>query len=59
MERKLLVINQIYIRNLNPKKDLSVVADNEVRNAIDIKISENKKYNFNLLYNKNKSIEKN
>ena len=52
--------SKIYIRNLNPKKrPISAVADNvEVRNAVDIKISENKNIIFNLLYNKNKYIEK-
>ena len=52
--------SKIYIRNLNPKKrPISAVADNvEVRNAVDIRISENKNIIFNLLYNKNKSIEK-
>ena len=51
---------KILIKNLNPKKrPISAVADNiEVRNAVEIKISENKKITFNLLYNKNKSIEK-
>ena len=35
------------------------MADNvEVRNAVEIKVSENKKITFNLLYNKNKSLEK-
>ena len=45
---------------MNPKKrPISAVADNiEGRNAVEIKISENKKITFNLLYNKNKSIEK-
>ena len=52
--------SKILIKNLNPKKrPISAVADNiEVRNAVEIKISENKKIIFNLLYNKNKSIEK-
>ena len=52
--------SKILIKNLNPKKrPISAVADNiEVRNAVEIKISENKKITFNLLYNKNKSIEK-
>ncbi len=52
--------SKIYIKNLNPKKrPISAVADNvEVRNAVDIKVSENKKIIFNLLYNKNKSIDK-
>ena len=50
----------MFIKNLNPKKrPISAVADNvEVRNAVEIKISEIKKIFFNLLYNKNKSIEK-
>tara|TARA_B100001121_G_scaffold206442_1_gene180648 strand:- start:235 stop:1011 length:777 start_codon:yes stop_codon:yes gene_type:complete len=52
--------SKIFIKNLNPKKrPISAVADNvEVRNAVDIKISENKDIIFNLRYNKNKSIEK-
>ena len=52
--------SKLLIKNLNPKKrPISAVADNvEVRNAVEIKISENKKIIFNLLYNKNKSIEK-
>ena len=52
--------SKILIKNLNPKKrPISAVADNvEVRNAVDIKISENKKIIFSLLYNKNKSIDK-
>ena len=52
--------SHIKIKNLNPKKrPISAVADNvEVRNAVEIKINENKKIVFNLLYNKNKSIEK-
>ena len=52
--------SKIKIKNLNPKKrPISAVADNvEARNAVEIKISENKKIIFNLLYNKNKSIEK-
>ncbi len=52
--------SKIFIKNLNPKKrPISAVADNvEVRNAVSIKINENKKIVFNLLYNKNKSIEK-
>ena len=52
--------SKILIKNLNPKKrPISAVADNvEVRNAVEVKISENKNIIFNLLYNKNKSIEK-
>ena len=52
--------SKIIIKNLNPRKrPISAVADNfEVRNAVEIKVSENKKIIFNLLYNKNKSIEK-
>ena len=50
----------IEIKNLNPKKrPISAVADNvEVRNAVKIKVKENKKIIFNLMYNKNNSIEK-
>lgn len=52
--------SNIYIKNLNPKKrPISAVADNfEVRNAVEIRVYENKKIIFNLLYNKNNSIEK-
>ena len=52
--------SKILIKNLNPRKrPISSVADNvEVRNAVEIKITNNKKIIFNLLYNKNKSIEK-
>ena len=52
--------SKILIKNLNPKKrPISAVADNvEVRNAVEIKVSEKKEVIFNLLYNKNKSIEK-
>ncbi len=52
--------SKIVIKNLNPKKrPISSVADNvEVRNAVEIKIIEDKRIIFNLLYNKNKSIEK-
>tara|TARA_A100001035_G_scaffold9282_1_gene6567 strand:- start:1029 stop:1808 length:780 start_codon:yes stop_codon:yes gene_type:complete len=52
--------SKIIIKNLNPsKRPISAVADNfEVRNAVLIKVSGNKKIIFNLLYNKNQSIEK-
>ena len=52
--------SKINIKNLNPKKrPISAVADNvEVRNAVKIKIKENKKIIFYLMYNKNNSIEK-
>ena len=48
------------IKNLNPKKrPISAVADNiEVRNAKRIIIQTNKKIKFNLLYDKNKSLQK-
>ena len=51
---------EIKIKNLDPKKrPISSVADNiEVRNAEKIIISKNKKIKFNLLYNKNRSLEK-
>ena len=52
--------SKIIIKNLNTKKrPISVVADNyEVRNAKIIKISINKKIKFNLLYDKNNSLQK-
>ena len=52
--------SKIYIRNLNPnKRPISAVADNvEVRNANVIKIQINKKIVFNLLYDKNNSLQK-
>jgi len=51
---------KIVIKNLDFKKrPLSAVADNfEVRNAKNIIIKANKKISFNLLYNKNNSLEK-
>ena len=50
----------ITINNLNPKKrPISAVADNlEVRNAKNIKIKTSKKIRFNLLYDKNRSLQK-
>ena len=52
--------SKITITNLNPqKRPISAVADNfEVRNAKNIKIRINKKIKFNLLYDKNKSLQK-
>ena len=52
--------SQIIIKNLNPvKRPISAVADNfEVRNAKIIKIKKNKKIQFNLLYDKNRSLQK-
>jgi len=52
--------SQITIRNLNPaKRPISAVADNfEVRNAKQITIKINKKIQFNLLYDKNRSLQK-
>tara|TARA_B100000900_G_scaffold403757_1_gene411233 strand:- start:24 stop:794 length:771 start_codon:yes stop_codon:yes gene_type:complete len=51
---------KIVIKNLNSKKrPISAVADNiEVRNAKVINIKTNKKIKFNLLYDKNKSLQK-
>jgi NAD+ kinase len=51
---------KINIKNLNPKKrPISAVADNiEVRNAKKIIIKTNKKIKFNLLYDKNRSLQK-
>ena len=52
--------SKILIKNLNPKKrPISAVADNqEVRNAKSINIRTNKKIKFNLLYDKNRSLQK-
>jgi NAD+ kinase len=52
--------SKIIIKNLNPKKrPISAVADNfEVRNAKSISIKINGKIKFNLLYDKNRSLQK-
>jgi len=52
--------SKIFITNLNPKKrPISAVADNvEVRNIKNIKIKINNKISFNLLYDKNNSLQK-
>ena len=52
--------SKIIIKNLDPKKrPISAVADNfEVRNAKSITININKKIKFNLLYDKNRSLQK-
>ena len=52
--------SKINIKNLNPKKrPISAVADNiEVRNAKNVIVKTNKKIRFNLLYDKNKSLQK-
>ena len=52
--------SKITITNLNPvKRPISAVADNlEVRNAKKIIIKTNKKIKFNLLYDKNRSLQK-
>ena len=51
---------KIVIKNLNPKKrPISAVADNiEVRNAKNIAVKTNRNIKFNLLYDKNKSLQK-
>ena len=51
---------KIIIKNLNPKKrPISAVADNfEVRNAKYISIKTNKEIKFNLLYDRNRSLQK-
>ena len=51
---------KILITNLNPsKRPISAVADNlEVRNAKSIIIKTNNKIKFNLLYDKNRSLQK-
>ena len=52
--------SKIVITNLNPsKRPISAVADNlEVRNAKSISIKTNNKIKFNLLYDKNRSLQK-
>ena len=52
--------SKINIKNLNPKKrPISAVADNiEVRNAKNVVVKTDKKIKFNLLYDKNKSLQK-
>ena len=52
--------SKIVIKNLNPRKrPISAVADNiEVRNAKNIIVKTNQKIKFNLLYDKNKSLQK-
>ena len=52
--------SKIVIKNLNStKRPISAVADNiEVRNVKNIKIKTNKKIRFNLLYDKNRSLQK-
>ena len=52
--------SKIFIKNLNPfKRPISAVADNlEVRNAKSIIIKANTKIKFNLLYDKNRSLQK-
>ena len=52
--------SKIMIKNLNPKKrPISAVADNiEIRNAKNIVVRTNQKIKFNLLYDKNKSLQK-
>ena len=51
---------KIIITNLNPtKRPISAVADNlEVRNAKSISIQTNNRIKFNLLYDKNRSLQK-
>ena len=51
---------KITITNLNPtKRPISAVADNlELRNAKSISIQTNNKIKFNLLYDKNRSLQK-
>ena len=52
--------SKINIKNLNSKKrPISAVADNiEVRNAKNIIVKTNQKIKFNLLYDRNKSLQK-
>ena len=52
--------SKIIIKNLNPKKrPISAVADNiEVRNAKDVIVKTNRNIKFNLMYDKNRSLQK-
>ena len=52
--------SKIFIKNLNPfKRPISAVADNvEIRNAKSVKVKINNKKKFNLLYDKNRSLQK-
>ena len=52
--------SKVVITNLNPKKrPTSAVADNiEVRNVKKVTIKVQKKLKFNLLYDKNSSLQK-
>ena len=52
--------SKIIIKNLNPtKRPISAVADNiEVRNAKNIVVKTNQKIRFNLLYDRNRSLQK-
>ena len=52
--------SKIVITNLNPsKRPISAVADNlEVRNAKSIIVKTNNKIKFNLLYDKNRGLQK-
>ena len=52
--------SKIVITNLNPiKRPISAVADNlEVRNAKSISVKTNNKIKFNLLYDRNRSLQK-
>ena len=52
--------SKILIKNLDPKKrPISAVADNiEVRNAKNIIVKTNRKINFHLLYDRNRSLQK-
>ena len=52
--------SKIIIKNLNPKKrPISAVADNiEVRNAKDVIVKTNHNIKFNLMYDKNRSLQK-
>jgi NAD+ kinase len=52
--------SKIVITNLDPsKRPISAVADNlEVRNAKSIIVKTNNKIKFNLLYDKNRSLQK-
>lgn len=59
-DEKKIILTLKSIKNLNPKKrHISAVVDNiEVRNAKKIIVRKNKKVKFDLLYDKNKILQK-
>ena len=56
----MILLNELtLVYKLNLKRPISAVADNiEVRNAKSISVKTNNKIKFNLLYDKNRSLQK-